>query len=274
MRAGLTAVVVSSILCFAAEPVAAACAPDAVESGTVCIDKYESSIWDLSSVPDSGRVKSRLIAAIRAGTATLASLQAAGAMQVGLTAGDLATAGCPVTGNGCIHVYAVSLAGVMPSARVTWFQAAAAARNSLKRLPTNQEWQVAAFGTPDPGFGADDPAACHINGPLPPNTVISPTGARTGCVSDVGAFDMVGNLSELVAEWADLVDGSVSCGHWPDAFGGDLTCFGGTGTLSPTPGVIFRGGRSNEFNSAGVFHIAATVAPTFSSVNLGFRCVR
>ena len=36
-----------------------------------------------------------------------------------------------------------------PSGFFSWFQAAAAARNSFKRLPTNAEWTVAALGTPD-----------------------------------------------------------------------------------------------------------------------------
>ena len=67
-----------------------------------------------------------LIAKIKAGTATLAELQA-NAVQRGASA-DNYGAGCPDTGNGCKDFYAISVAGVTPSRYITWFQAAAAAR--------------------------------------------------------------------------------------------------------------------------------------------------
>ena len=110
------------------------------ESGTVCMDKYEASVW-------SAQYADGLIAKIQKGTVKLTDLislkaVAAGVTQLGLVVGDLAAAGCPDTGNGCRDFYAVSIAEVTPAAFVTWFQAAAAARNSAKRLPTNQEWQV------------------------------------------------------------------------------------------------------------------------------------
>ena len=84
------------------EPVmAAGCAPDSVQSGTVCMDKYESSVW---YVPPSER---GLISKIRDGRASLANLTSAsalgaGVVQLGLAAGDLAAHGCPATGNGCV----------------------------------------------------------------------------------------------------------------------------------------------------------------------------
>src|SRR5947207_5932263 len=36
--------------------------------------------------------------------------------------------GCPVTANGCVDFYAVSIAGVTPSRFINWFQAVTAAR--------------------------------------------------------------------------------------------------------------------------------------------------
>ena len=81
---------------------------------------------------------------------------------------------------------------------------------------------------------------------------------------------MVGNLAELVAEWTDLAD---ACAQWSDSFGADLTCIGGSGTTH-FPGVIFRGGRRFDGTNAGVFSAVATVGPSFSSANLGFRGVR
>ncbi|MGH7429591.1 MAG: hypothetical protein ACREJ4_14720, partial [Candidatus Methylomirabilaceae bacterium] len=128
----------------------AICPPDAVESGTTCIDTYEASVW---KVPPT---KPGLIRKIKDGTVALANLTspaaaAAGVVQLGLAAGDLVAAGCPADAAGCKDFYAVSIAGVTPSAFLNWFQAAAAARNSRKRLPSNAEWQAAALGTPDPG---------------------------------------------------------------------------------------------------------------------------
>ena len=84
----------------------AGCPPDSVRSGPVCMDKYEASVW---YVP---RSQTTLIGAIQKGTATLADLTgaaAAGVRQVGLTVTD-ALPYCPVTGNGCVDVYAVSVA--------------------------------------------------------------------------------------------------------------------------------------------------------------------
>src|SRR5207249_12241511 len=132
------------------------------------------------------------ISKLQKGLVTLANLTSAGAIQLGLASGDLPAAGCPATGNGCVNVYAVSIPGVTPAAFITWFQAAAAARNSLKRLPTNQEWQVAAFGTPDGN-------PCNVS-----SASVAFTGAALGCISDVGAFDMVGNVYEWVADWVPL----------------------------------------------------------------------
>lgn len=225
------------------------CAHDAVPSGNLCIDKYEASVW---SIPPAN---TRLIRKIKQGTATLDGLTA-GATQLGLAAGDLTAAGCPDTGNGCKDFYAVSIPGVTPSAFLTWFQAAAAARNSGKRLPTNAEWQAAALGTPD---GA--PCIVVATGPGLTGTA--------GCVSDVGAFDMVGNLFEWVADWVPL---STAC--VPDLFGtGDLNCLAGASTTAG-PGAPIRGGFFLSGTSAGVFAVNGHHPPWNADGNIGFRAAR
>src|SRR5262245_22706011 len=91
---------------FVEPAAAAACDPDSVQSGPICIDKFESSVW---YVPPSEK---GLIAKIQNGHASLANLTsasalAAGVVQLGLAAGDLAAHACPVTGNGCLDFYAV-----------------------------------------------------------------------------------------------------------------------------------------------------------------------
>jgi len=233
--------------------VAATCPDDSVASGTVCMDKYEASVWYVPPEQEA------LIDKIQRGTVTLANLLDAGAVQLGLASGDLAASGCPATGNGCLNVYAVSIPEVMPASFNTWFQAAAAARNSLKRLPTNQEWQVAALGTPD-------------GTPCAVGTAFRNTGNEPGCVSDVGAFDMVGNLSEKVADWGDLAN---NCTLWPAAFGGDLSCVGGPGSgFSNVPGMLLRGGFTGNLAAAGVFAVNAGFDPSFSASSMGFRCAR
>jgi hypothetical protein len=247
------------------EPVAAAgCGPDSVQSGTVCMDKYESSVW---YVPPS---KPGLIAKIRNGTASHANLTApsaivAGVVQLGLAAGDLAAHGCPETGNGCLDYYAVSIPRVRPSVHITWFQAAAAARNSHKRLPTNQEWQVAALGTPDTAFADDGVTTCNSDN-LGPGIVA--TGSRSNCISDVGVFDMVGNAWEWVAEW---VPRASACATW-GAFSDDLMCLAGASVTSG-PGALTRGGLGSDPSVAGVFTVSSSSRPQDPSSIIGFRCV-
>lgn len=245
---------------FAKPVVAAECPNDSVQSGTVCMDRYEASVWLVAPSEKA------LINKIQKGVATLANLQSAGALQLGLAFGDLAANGCPATGNGCLDVYAVSLAGVTPSAFTTWFQAAAAARNSRKRLPTNQEWQVAALGTP--GTADDGLTTCATN-----SLGVAATGSRSACVSDVGAFDMVGNLWEWVAEWGDLANG---CTSWSGSFGSNGSCVGGPGVgHSNLPGALIRGGSWDSGTPfAGVFAVNALNNPSDAFLFVGFRCTR
>jgi len=240
------------------------CPRDSVQVGPTCLDKYEASLWKVQA----GSVTIRKI---RAGTVTTADLMAVGAVQLGRTPGDLAANGCPDTGNGCVDVYAVSIAGVEPARFTTWFQAAAAARNSFKRLPSNAEWQVAALGTPDAGAnpGAQD-CNTHSAGP-------DLTGVRTNCVSDAGAFDMVGNVSEWVAEWVPL--STHPCGStlqglpgW-GTFSDDYQCLSGADTTSG-PGALIRGGDFNHGAGAGVFAVFGDNRPFDRLGSIGFRAAR
>ncbi|PTL36371.1 hypothetical protein CLG94_04885 [Candidatus Methylomirabilis limnetica] len=236
---------------------AAQCAPDTVPSGNSCIDRYEASVWQTTNPG--------LIRLIKLGRVTLARLTAAGATPLGLAAGDLVAAGCPTTGNGCTNVYAVSIPGVEPAHDLTWFQAAAAARNAGKRLPTNAEWQAAALGTPDTGGADNGTTTCNTDNLAPG---VTPTGSRSACVSDVGAFDMVGNLWEWVADWVPLSTICVT-----GLFGtGDANCLAGASTLNG-PGALIRGG--DFFGSvAGVFAVAGDNAPSGAFGRVGFRAAR
>ncbi|MCI0454842.1 MAG: SUMF1/EgtB/PvdO family nonheme iron enzyme, partial [Candidatus Dadabacteria bacterium] len=154
----------------------------------------------------------------------------------------------------------------------TWFQAQQACLNVGKRLPTNAEWQGAAAGTPDPGTD-NEMTDCNIGGP--PFDVTA-TGSRSNCVSNFGAFDMVGNLFEWVADWiqdnGDNDRGDVSTA----LYGMDLI-FGIDEAFPEAdrfPAALFRGGGFDFGASAGVFALVADVAPSVSGLSIGFRCAR
>ena len=206
------------------------CAADAVVSGAGCMDKYEASVW---RVPNPTTLNKFLVGRIRGGKATAADLAAGGAKQLGVfTTNDYPP--CGANGN-CADVFAVSIPGVLPSANITWFQAEEACANSGKRLPTSAEWQVAAHGSPDPGpdNGTTD---CNTVSNVP--TLTTPTGSRSGCVSTRGAFDMVGNVAEWVADW---VPQSTNCVGWGN-FSNDDMCLAGASTTATAPGALVRGG--------------------------------
>ena len=86
-----------------------------VKVGSVCVDRYEASIWDSP------------------------------------TGGNQITGEVPCNPNGqdCTDIYARSVAGVKPTTHINWLQARQALANSGKRMPTNAEWQMAVAGTPD-----------------------------------------------------------------------------------------------------------------------------
>jgi formylglycine-generating enzyme required for sulfatase activity len=192
--------------------------------GGVCIDKYEASIWD---APVGGN-------------------QITGAIP------------CNANGQDCDNIWARSVAGVVPRAIITWFQAQQALANSGKRLPTNAEWQMAVAGTPD------HPGPCNTDSPDVRNT-----GADSACVSHWGAFDMVGNLWEWVADW---VPASTHCPGW-GGFSDDIMCLSGASTTATGPGALFRGGYFEDGAFAGPFAVFG-LQPSSSDSTIGFRGAR
>ena len=236
------------------------CAADAVVAGTVCLDRYEASVW---RVPNPTTTNARLVRKIQLGRASRADLTAGAATQLG---GDYAP--CINNGQNCANdIYAVSLPSEIPSSRITWFQAQEACANSGKRLPTNAEWQVGANGTPDPG---PDNGTTDCNSAT---GAVSLTGARSSCVSARGAFDMVGNLAEWVAAWVPL---STACPGWA-SFSDDSMCLAGASEAATGPGALLRGGSfAFVFGSttAGPLTVNGSFVPGGSSVFIGFRCAR
>ena len=143
----------------AAMPAVAAtlkCPADSVKVGNVCIDKYEASVWQIAP-SNTGLVRK-----VQKGIATLADLMAGGATQLSVAGVSSCSPGfptgfptngqwTPVLGSDppSPGVYAVSIPGVLPTACITWLQAAQACAVSGKHMATNREWQDAASGTPD-----------------------------------------------------------------------------------------------------------------------------
>ena len=235
------------------------CGADAVLAGTVCLDRYEASVW---RIPNPTTTNASLVRKVQLGRATEADLTAGGATQLGTKGDDYAR--CTDTGQACANdIYAVSLPSVIPSAFITWFQAQEACANAGKRLPTNAEWQVGANGTPDPGPD-DGTTDCNSD-----TGSVSPTGSRSRCVSARGAFDMVGNLHEWVADWVPL---STSCLSW-GGFSDDLMCLAGVNDSASGPGALLRGDAFNDGTFAGPFAVV-DVEPFRSAAAFGFRCAR
>jgi len=239
------------------------CAADSVAAGTVCLDKYEASVW---RIPDATTTNAGLVRKIEQGRATRADLTAGGATQLGTESDDFAP--CADNGQNCANdIYAVSLPSEIPSARITWFQAQEACANSGKRLPSNAEWQTGANGTPDPG---------PDNGTTDCNSAtgsVTPTGSRSSCVSARGVFDMVGNLAEWVADWVPL---SSQCAGW-GGFSDDAMCLAGASGTGTGPGALVRGGSfSFAFGgqTAGPLSINGSLKPSGGSAFIGFRCAR
>jgi len=107
-------------------------------------------------------------------------------------------------------------------------------------LPTNVEGQRAVTNTPDPGPD-DGTNSCNTAS----TSAVASTGSRGACVSSAGAFDMVGNLGEWVADW---VGATGACPGW-GGLGDDAMCLDGASVVAAGPGVLARGGNGTPLSS-------------------------
>ena len=229
----------SALFVFAgAREAPAICADDAVAVGSLCVDKYEATVW---SLPPGGGERGTVY---------------------GVDADDYP---CADDGHDCDAIFAASLPGEIPSTYLTWFQAQQACANAGKRLLTNAEWQRAVWGTPD--RDADNGTSdCNTFG----DGAKTRTGTRGDCRSTYGSYDMVGNVWEWVADWAPR---STACTGWGD-LSHDQMCFAGTSTAAGGPAALLRGGYITAGAGAGPLAVSGFVSPSDRFDNLGFRCVR
>jgi formylglycine-generating enzyme required for sulfatase activity len=122
----------------------------------------------------------------------------------------------------------------------------------------------AGSGTPEGAAGDDGSTQCNTGNV---DDAVD-TGSRSACVSNYGAFDMVGNVDEWVADW---VPQSTTCGSWSGS--SDYQCLAGAATTGE-PGALFRGGDFFSGAGAGPFTVYGDYSPSFSGGFIGFRCAR
>lgn len=228
----------------------------------VCIDQHEARVQSGTCIDNPAKIHGQ-------GPNDYGTLNADGSYPAGAT-----------------KLVACSIGSGKPSAYITWYQAVRICNDSGGWLCSNDEWQMAATGTPD---ALEDPETkapiCMVAGSGPV------TGESAECVANSGAFHMVGNVSEWTSDW-------MSGGHdppagfdpsspklWPpgqSAQSDAVVGWYGAGQILdkdanwyygfPTP--VVRGGSFGHSTSAGVFHIDLRRIPLASSAEVGFRCCR
>ncbi len=139
------------------------CPPEMAQVGDLCIDRYEATLTDDDLGYDDQ-------IGVYPDTETLA--------------------------------VAMSEAGVIPTAPLSWYQARGACLNAGKHLCTVTEWQTACGEASFP-WGEEPPAEENCAVPAPdgttPWTELQPTGSLPECRTPEGVYDQIGNAWE----WAD-----------------------------------------------------------------------
>ncbi len=186
------------------------------------------------------------------------------------------------------NCFPVSSIGAVPWTYISQDQAQLACAKAGKRLPTNEEWYLAALGTPDPNanWGRED---CNVadNWENQPGL----TGSGRNCVSAVGAYDMIGNVWEWVS--GTIIDGQTADGRLMPARG-YIHGTDGRGLPAitdpdiPDPnynedflwiineGVrsFMRGGYWDNQSRAGLYSVYLIYQPSSAGPGTGFRCVK
>lgn len=187
-----------------------------------------------------------------------------------------------------INCKPVSVSLAVPWRYISQDQAQAACAKAGKRLPTNEEWYLAALGTPDvnSNWGPED---CHVANNW--NSQPGLTGSGSKCISSAGAYDMVGNVWEWVKGTA--LDGVYEekrqlpeRGYIDSTDGRGLP--GLTNPNTPNPNynedyfwvhseglrAFARGGYWDNQSLAGIYSIYLIYQPSSVGPGTGFRCAK
>ncbi len=181
----------------------------------------------------------------------------------------------------------VSRPHARPWVNISRDQAELACAKAGKRLPTAAEWQAASLGTPDKsqGWGPDD---CQLNSNWPDQPGL--TGSGANCRSAAGAYDMVGNVWEWVAD--EVKDGAYNGRVLPAE--GYVQAMSADGLPAQTAreavnldynndyfwlkskGVraIMCGGYWQNQAKGGQYAAYAVSYPSFAGSAVGFRCAK
>ena len=192
---------------------------------------------------------------------------------------------------------AVSQAGVIPWVRVSQVSARTACENAGKNLCSDEEWLgasnvqgqtyylptglnvapyycVVSSGTYCTDNSYESGEACDTG---------TYSGGASGCYSEEGVYDLVGNVWEWTDEVVDVTnpDGVAGWkyanqeGEWQTSTSGLWNKYGNDGVYLPlttTGRAVFRGGCWSIGARAGPFCANLNLAPTLTNSRIGFRC--
>lgn len=174
---------------------------------------------------------------------------------------------------GCIPVSEI---GQVPWRYVPYRAAEQLCGKAGKQLISSLVWYQAALGT------TDNPAICGVSG------LLEKTGEHTLCRSGIGAFDMVGNVWELVQ--GEVRAGEINNAALPasgyvsvitddglprETSSAPVALYGGDYFSAGTVGdrAVMRGGYYNGGTDAGLYNTHSDIAHDFASGAVGFRCM-
>ncbi len=184
-------------------------------------------------------------------------------------------------------VVAGSAPGQIPLTSINWCAAKKACQNAGKHLCTNMEWfQACNYKGSQWSITAEQTAetmGCNTGG-----SAANLTGASPGCVTQEGAYDLIGNTWEWVDKvvTADPTNGvaggyitgydfstglPTSTGSTSNAYGNDYFYpYDGAGAAR----AFVRGGAWNYGANTGAFNLILMYTPLTVHPAVGFRCCK